>query len=210
MSEPTVEVTAVGRASCVPDRVLVQLGVHVTRESVGQALRAAAGAVEQLLGLLDEQGIAGGDRQTSGLSVEQGWDHEQQRSGGHTASYRLDLVVRDLDAAGLVVQQAGERVGDALRVDGFQLSVADPSEQQEQARRAAVQACRRQADQLADAAGVSLGDLVLLREGQQPGRGGGRGRFVLLESAGSGDPMPVEAGELSVAVTVTAVWRIDA
>lgn len=195
-----------GRASCVPDQVSVGLGVEVTTQTVGQSLRDAATAVQQLLEVLDAAGPAGRDRQTSGLSVSPGWDPRTERQSGHTASYQLRLVVRDLDSAGRLVERASEAVGDRLRVHGFELSVADPLPQQEQARRAAVNSCRRQAEQLADAAGAVLGDLLGLEEG---GRGEQVDRLVWLQgrksrSAGT----PIEAGELEVAVVVTGRWRL--
>lgn len=202
MTAPTVEVSAVGRARCTPDRVLIHLAVEVTRPTVAEALREVSAVLTRLLGLLDAEGIVGPDRQTSGLSVEQPWGGEGQPSG-HRATYRLALVVGDLDSAGLLVQRAGEAVGDALRVHGFQLSAADTVPQQEQARRAAVAACRAQAEQLADAAGATLGELVRLVEGAA------HGAIMRLESGGSrGGGMPVEAGELEVAVGVTGMWAL--
>ena len=205
--EPSVSVTAVGRAVCVPDQVVVGLGVEVVSETVGQALRGASDAVRRLLALLEDAGIGSGDRQTSGLSVEPHWDPATSRPDGHAASYRLRVVVDDLDAAGRLVEAAAEGVGDPLRVSGFSLEVADPLPQQEQARREAVAACRRQAEQLADAAGTSLGPLVSLQEG---GRPDGDAHFVEL-SARPGmraSGLPIEGGVLEVAVVVTARWSL--
>ena len=207
MSEvPVVEVTAVGRATCVPDQVHVRLAVEVLTLSVDASLRGAAAAVEQLLAVLEQAGVGPADRRTSGLSVEQHWVEDRSLPRPHAATYRLDVVVRDLDAAGLLVQRAGEQVGDALRVHGFDLGVADSSQQQEQARREAVAVCRARAQTLAEAAGAHLGPLVRLREGT------GDHQLVLHESAasGRGGRMAVEGGTLEVAVAVTGVWQLEA
>ena len=80
--------------------------------------------------------------------------------------------------------------------------MADPLPQQEQARREAVAACRRQAEQLADAAGATLGALVSLDEGGRPDVDA----HVVHLSARPGmraSGMPVEGGVLEVAVVVT-------
>ena len=207
VADPTVSVTAVGRAACVPDQVVVGLGVEVVSETVGQALRAASDAVRRLLALLDDAGIDSQDRQTSGLSVDPHWDPATSRQYGHNATYRLRVVVADLEAAGRLVEAAAGTVGDPLRVSGFHLEVADPSPQQEQARRAAVAACRRQAEQLADAAGTTLGPLVNLEEGTRPDHDA---HFVHL-SARPGmraAGVPVEGGVLEVAVVVSARWLL--
>ena len=211
MDEPTVEVTAVGRASQVPDQVAISLGVEVSSPTVGQSLREASAAVERLVALLDEidrdgAGVAEADRQTTGLSVQPDWRGEK-RPEGHIASYRLRLRVADLDGAGRLVQQAEEQVGDALRVHAFELAVADPRPVQEQARTAAVVACRRQAEQLARAAGVELGPLQLLSEGG--GTGVARGfNLGYRASARASADLPIEAGELETVVAVTAVWQL--
>ena len=55
--KPSVSVTAVGHAVCMPDQVVVGLGVEVTSETVGQALRGASDAVRRLLALLEDTGI---------------------------------------------------------------------------------------------------------------------------------------------------------
>lgn len=207
VAEPSVSVTAVGRAVGVPDQVVVGLGVEVVSETVGQALRGASDAVRRLLGLLEQAGIGSEDRQTSGLSVEPRWDPPTGRPDGHAASYRLRVVVADLDAAGRLVEAAAEGVGDPLRVSGFSLEVANPLPEQERARREAVAACRRQAEQLADAAGASLGPLVSLEEGGRPDVDT---QFVQL-SARPGTRaagLPVEGGVLEVAVVVSARWLL--
>lgn len=206
MDEPTVEVTAVGRASQVPDQVAISLGVEVTSPTVGQSLREASAAVERLVSFLDQTGVTGADRQTTGLSVHPNWSGERNEPNGHTASYRLRLLVSDLDGAGRLVQDAEQQVGDALRVNGFELAVADPLPTKERARAAAVVACRAQAEQLAQAAGVGLGALQSLSEGPTAEAGhAGRQRFYRTASAGE---MPVEAGELETVVAVTAVWQL--
>ena len=205
--EPTVSVTAVGRAGCAPDQVVVGLGVEVVSETVGQALRGASAAVRRLLALLDDAGAGPEDRQTSGLSVEPRWDPATSRQEGHAASYRLRVVVADLDAAGRLVEAAAEGVGDPLRVSGFSLEVVDPAPQREQARREAVATARRQAEQLADAAGATLGPLLGLEEGTRPEVDA---HFVSL-SARPGmraAGLPVEGGVLEVAVAVSARWLL--
>lgn len=203
---PVVEVTAVGRATCVPDQVHVRLAVEVVTPSVDASLRGAADAVAQLLAVLEQAGVGEADRRTSGLSVEQHWVDDPARARPHAATYRLDVVVRDLQAAGLLVQRAGEQVGDALRVHGFDLGVADTARQQEQARREAVVTCRARATTLAEAAGARLGPLVRLREGA-----GGPGHTVVHDTAASSRSrgVDVEGGTLEVAVVVTGVWQLE-
>lgn len=207
MTEPVIEVTAVGRAWAVPDQVLVSLAVEARTTAVGAALREASAHVDALMAVLDEADIAAADRRTSGLRVEPTWDRAGNREDGHSASYELAVVARDLEAAGSLVERAAERVGDALRVRQFALSVRDLRPHHEQARTRAVQACRAEAEQMAAAAGVRLGALVSLRTGD---RGGPRLESLSAAAFSSGGGMPVEPGEQEIAVVVTGTWRLAA
>lgn len=206
MDQPLIEVTAAGQAWAVPDQVLVSLALHARADAVSDALRQASAAVDRLLSVLDEAGVAPADRRTNGLSVEPVWDPATNREAGHGASYELRVVVRDLEAAGRLVERAAERVGDELRVRQFALSVRDPEPHEEAARRAAVASCRAQAEQMASAAGVQLGPLVSLRTGDS------RGGDVVLARRMSFSPMrgdlPVAAGEHEITVVVTATWQL--
>jgi len=198
---PTLTTTAVGTAHVVPDQVRIAMAVEAGAAAVGDALRAASEGVDRLMAVLDEVGVPAADRQTSGLGVQPTWS--ESGPSGHTASYGLAVVVRDLAAAGSLVQAAAERVGDLLRVHGFGLSVRDPEPAQREARRNAVLACRAQAEQVARAAGGELGDLLRLTEGE--GRSGG----PVLERLSARSGLAVEGGESAVVVVVTGVWRLQ-
>ncbi len=197
---PTVTTTAVGTAHVVPDQVRIAMAVEASADAVGAALRAASDGVDRLLAVLDEAGVPPTDRQTSGLGVQPAWGNDGP--SGHTASYGLAVVVRDLAAAGLLVQAAVENVGDLLRVHGFGLSVRDQEPAQREARRTAVLACRAQAEQVAVAAGGELGDLLRLTEGE------GRSGVPMVESLSATAGMAVEGGVSSIAIVVTGVWRL--
>lgn len=198
---PTVTTTAVGSAHVAPDQVRIAMAVEASADAVGAALGAASDGVDRLLAVLDEAGVPPADRQTSGLGVQPAWANDGP--SGHTASYGLAVVVRDLAAAGLLVQAAAENVGDLLRVHGFGLSVRDPEPAQREARRTAVLACRAQAEQVAAAAGGELGDLLRLTEDQ------GRSGMQVIEALSARAGMAVEGGVSPIAVVVTGVWRLQ-
>lgn len=201
-------VTGVGRVAAAPDVVVVNLGVETSAPTPGEALRRAGEAVAALVALLEREGVAEADRRTTGLSVYPRHDPQTGHPAGHQASYGLLVTVRDLDAAGRLVQAAAEAVADALRVHHFALSVKDPEPHLAEARRAAVRAARAQAEQLAEAAGVALGPLLAVVEGGGSPRelwnvnSGTVGRLVPLAMA-AGPPVEPGAQEVAVAVTVT-------
>ena len=203
---PTLTTTAVGTAKVVPDQVRVSMGIDARAGTVGDAVQAAAEGVDRLLALLDAAGVPSCDRQTSGLGVQPGWNGS--RESGHIASYSLTVVVSDLAAAGQLVRAAAEGIGDRLRVHGFALAVRDPEPAQREARRAAVTACRAQAEQMAAAAGGEL--VALLRLTEAPRRQGHPMTQDWSEAVAiaAAPALAVEGGVSSVAVVVTGVWRL--
>ena len=123
---PTVRVTATGAARVVPDQVRIAVAVEAPAPEVGEALRRVSDGVARLLEVLDEAGVPAADRSTTGVSVQPTWDPVGNRQEGHTASYGLAVLVRDLDAAGRL-EAAAHETGDVLRVHAFGLSVRDPA-----------------------------------------------------------------------------------
>ncbi len=200
--EPTVTVTAVGQAQASPDQVVVLLAVETRSGTIGGAVSAASGAVAELVQVLKDAGVMEPDRRTLGLSVQE--HYGQNGPDGHAASYQVQAVVRDLAAAGGLVESAADRVGDVLRVHGFALGVANPLPVLAEARANAVRSCVQQAGELAQALGQRLGDVVELREG---GSDGGA-RHVAFGRASAASRFPVEPGTLESTVVVTGSWRL--
>jgi uncharacterized protein YggE len=73
----------------------------------------------------------------------------------------------------------------------------------DEARRLAVADARTKAELYAEAAGVTLGDLVTLNEG-----GGGSSGPFMAEMSMARSAVPVAAGELDVSATVNVVYSI--
>lgn len=204
--KPVVVVSAVGVAAAVPDAVVVHLALEVVADEPGLAVSRAAELLADVLAVLDAAGVS--ERRTTGLNVNPYWD---PRGGegptGHQAQYSLQVLVPDVATAGQLVQRAADAAGTALRVQSFQLTVRDLAPHQAAARSDAVRACREQAGQLADAAGLRLGRLLRLVEGcgdrlwavQESGRA----------SMAMGAGPSVEAGTQEVAVAVTATYALD-
>lgn len=66
---PVVVVSAVGVAGAAPDAVVVQPAVEVVADEPGTAVSGAAELLAGVLAVLDDVGVATGDRRTTGLAV---------------------------------------------------------------------------------------------------------------------------------------------
>lgn len=206
---PAISVVGVGAVTGTPDLILFTLGVETAAATPGEAMRAAASKAAILDQVFAGHGISELDRQTVQVSVQPVFDHDRQVVSHHQATYLFRVKVRDLAAAGEVVDQASadELLSEVLRVQHIAMSFADPEAMLAEARTRAVAAARRQAEQLAAAAGVGLGPLRLLSEGPVPGFPGEpdfAGGYRLLLSAA----MTVQPGSQDVSVQVLAIFDI--
>src|SRR5690606_7681388 len=93
-------------------------------------------------------------------------------------------------------------------VNGVSFSVADPAELLNEARKAAFADARAKAELYAEVAGAGLGDLESISESQNYGSPQPYAMYARAEVAQSAD-VPVEAGELTFAITVNVAWDLD-
>jgi len=204
MSERAIETRGVGRVTVTASRLRLALGVEARADGAAGALQALWRDLSALQRVLDEQGVAPADRQTSSLSL----DEARRNDGapdGYRASCQVAATLADTDRAAACIDAVIGAVGDGIRLH-HTAWVTDPTPAAvAEARAAAVADAVDQAAQLARAAGVRLGPLRLLREG-----GGGPPEPWARPLAMRAAALPaIEAGESTLVVVVQAVHDID-
>jgi uncharacterized protein YggE len=206
-----ISANGTGQAFGEPDIAIVTVGVNVQRETVEQARNDAAEAQEAVIDSLKANGIDEKDIQTVGYSVYPQYDYSRNTQGaiiGYVVSNTVTAKIRDLDTTGQVLDDATVAGGNDAIVQGVSFTIDDPSELQEAARREAVDKARAQAEQLADAAGVTLGDIISISEsgGFFPAA---RGGAALDSSAQVPVETPIEPGQVEVNITVNIQFAIE-
>lgn len=190
-----------GTVSATPDTLTVRLGVHTEGATAQAALSDNNTRATALVGALQRAGVQTPDVQTSGLSI----DAATAPGGGPVTGYQVDNTVtaklHDLAKAGAVIDAAAAAAGDAVRVQQVGFSISDDSALRDKAREQAVQQAKAHAQQLAKAAGVSLGPLRSIREGAPSVPGPGPLRQATPTA-------PIEPGQQQVDATVTVVYGI--
>lgn len=160
----TLAVQGSGTVRTVPDRLTVVLGVEHRAASARAAMEDNARATRALLDALAGQGVAERDVQTSQLSVSPTYDETGRRVTGYLVAHRVTVDLSDMARAGAVIDAASAAAGDAIRVDSVGFSVKDSAELTASARAEAVRGARARAEQLASAAGVTLGRVRSITE----------------------------------------------
>ncbi|NRB34582.1 MAG: SIMPL domain-containing protein [Rhodobacteraceae bacterium] len=205
-----IVVTGTGEVSAAPDMAVIRLGVSHRSDSAQMAMEQVNDGAARLLRRITARGVEPRDVQTgriglqpvrgvnstSGLGSNVNWDLFE-------ASAMLTIRLRDASILGDVMQELLEVGGNQIFGLSFGLQEPDPFEQQ--ARLAAVRDAQDKANQLAEAAGVTLGPLLELTE---HGNGGSRPMMEMAASARS-DAMPVALGAVDVRVSVHMRFAIQ-
>ncbi|WP_191090037.1 SIMPL domain-containing protein [Histidinibacterium aquaticum] len=203
---PALQVTGQGEVNVKPDMAVVRLGVRVEAETAEEAVDRMSAGTEAVLSALSQAGVADADISTGTLRVDPILSSYESREGmrvtGFAAEIGLSVTVRDLDDLGGVLD-AVVRQG-ANRVDGVSFDLADRSEALAEARRAAVADAQAKAQVFAEAAGVRLGDLMFLTEGQT---GGGGPQPMMMDARM--ESVPVPAGEMTISAQVSLSYSLS-
>lgn len=203
-----ITVTGQGSVEAAPDMASIRIGVTRDAELAGEALQATSDAVRGVITSLEAAGVDARDMQTQGLSLQPKWsrksasDNGEARIVGFVARNTLSIRVRDLEKLGGILNAVVQ--DGANTFDGLQFSLADPDAAVAAARADAVADAMTKANQLAQAAGVTLGSVKSISES------GGAPRPVMMEmaSARMADDVPVAQGEVSLTARVTMEFTI--
>ena len=205
---PGITVQALGKAEGKPDLITVSMGVEVNGASANEALDQSSVLATALIETFKKEGVDEKDLQTSDLSIWPNWDDESQRIVGYHVSNTLNVKLRDLERAGAIIDVAAGAVGDAVRLNGVSFSIDDTTALLAEARADAVKQAADQAAQLAEAAGVELGELRAIDET------GGTSPTPLyygaesLRAADQSVAVPIEEGTQELTVSVVLVYDI--
>lgn len=204
-SPKQITVTGEGVVHSVPDMAVITLGVIHQHADAAQAMAQSSTAAQAILDRLSGFGIAARDVQTGQVNLSP--VYSRQTNGkpvvieGFRAALSLNVRVRDLD-------DLGEVMGAVLRdganqFSGLRFGLQTPGPQEDAARKAAVAEALRKAQLYADAAGVSLGDILSISEHS------GRTSPQMRMAAEMASAVPIAEGELSVSQSVTLVIELE-
>ncbi|MEM5585281.1 SIMPL domain-containing protein [Roseibium sp. AS2] len=198
-----------GTVSVAPDMAVITASVVSTGKNAAGALSENSIAVARVIEAIKAQGIAAKDIRTRGFGIYPRYDHSKATEGqpeiqGYEIRNGVEVNVRDLAKLGDLLTLVVDSGANA--VDGIRFEVSDPGEKLDEARQGAVADARHKAGVFAAAAGVELGGIVSIAES-----GVDMPRPVMMRAeammAKSG-PVPVEAGEETIAATVTIRWSL--
>lgn len=192
-----------GTTTIPHDSAVLRLGVESEAATADAALDTLGSELQAVIDALVAEGLGLNEIETAQLSL-----YQRNESGGlgslpgptsYVASSVLTVTTLRIGEIGVLLDAAVE--AGANRIDSVGLEVADTARALEEARRMAVADGMAKAQVLAEAAGVELGDLMIIRDGAS---GGGP---VFGDVARMSVPVVPGQGDLSV--TVEMVFAIN-
>ena len=216
MAEPappvrTMSVNGTGQVFLSPDIAYIYIGVHSEEATAAEAVTANNNETQKVIDALKKAGVEAKDIRTTNFSI---WPNQQYSPDGQPTGTRyvvdnsVFVTVRKLDELGDLLDSAV--AAGANSINSIQFDVADKTEALKKAREEAVKDAKAQAQELADTAGLKLGEMQTISfydSAPVPyqdtyGKGGG-GAAVEQVAA-----VPIQPGQLVLTVTVSMTYEI--
>lgn len=204
---PGITVTGLAAATLPPDRATLHLGVLAEGRTAAEAVDRMRRGAAALFDTLDAADIPAADVGTGALDLRAVRDPNGRpepgrapRITGFEAETLVTVTLGNLDTLGALLD-AAVRAG-ANRIDGIQFGLADPEAALAGLRADAVKDAVARARVYAEAAGVTLGPVLEIRDA--PGGGSMAMGRMLAADAG----VPIAPGSLRLSAEVVMRFAI--
>jgi uncharacterized protein YggE len=204
----TITVSGTGLITMTPDIAYIYIGVRSQDASASVATTDNNTRALAVIEAIKAAGVAEKDIQTTNFSIypQQQYDNNGNMTGiVYVVENTVYATVRDLVKIGSLLD-ASVRAG-ANSINSISFDLADKTAALSQARSAAVAEARKQADELTNATGVTLGAVQTISyyDSTPP---------IALQysradmAVGGGGSVPVQTGSMQISTTVSIVYEI--
>ena len=197
-----------GEVRATPDIAYVTSGVVTQGATAADALAANTKAMTDLFAALKDSGIEDRDVQTSNFSVQPRYDFSNNQAPkmvGYDVSNNVTVTLRKVDTLGALLDRMVQ--SGSNQISGISFDVSKPEDAMDEARKLATEDATRKAKVYAKAMGIELGNVMQVSEGSaaQPPMPMVRSTMMKADAA---PPVPMAAGEQTLAVDVNVIWEI--
>ena len=204
----TISLSGHGEVRATPDIAYVTSGVVTQGATAAEALAANTKAMTDLFAALKDSGIEDRDVQTSNFSVQPRYDFSNNQAPkmvGYDVSNNVTVTLRKVDTLGALLDRMVQ--SGSNQISGISFDVSKPDDAMDEARKLATEDATRKAKVYAKAMSIELGNVMQVSEGSaaQPPMPMVRSTMMKADAA---PPVPMAAGEQTLAVDVNVIWEI--
>ncbi len=203
----TRQVTVVGSGEVQgrPDTLTADVSIEATAPDVTAAMNQTSGKMQDVINALVGSGIDKNDIATTNVTLQ------PQYGGGdrptiiaYQASNSITVTIRNLDNASQTLGLIGTTGGDATRISSVSYAIDDDSQLVKDARTRAFDDAKDRAEQYAQLAGLTLGDVISISEsaGTTPPSPPTPMPRAAMEA------VPLEPGQQTISFSVTVIWEL--
>ena len=202
-----IGVSATGTVKVKPDTVRLNASVVVVASANKDALTGASASAAKLRTALGANGVIPTYIKSTTLTVFPEYNYTADKGStlvGYRASQTFEVIIRNANNAGVVVDAVVAAVGDSLTIDGVTPYVFDNTSATEKARIDAVARAKAKATSYARLLGVKLGKVTYLEESSAPSP------FPVMMAMAKSDAgaTQIDLGQQDVSISVVARWSI--
>lgn len=206
----TLRVQGAAEVQVAPDRARIAFAVETEAETAREASEANARLMDRVVDALRGTNLPGLRVETSGYTLTPRYrprrGDEPQQIIGYTARNHVRVVVDDVDAVGRLVDTA--LAEGANRVAGLSFEVQDPDPHRLEALRQAIERARVEAETVAEALGLRLGQPSEVSTQFHFPRASMAMAMMEAERAMDAPPTPVEPGMQQIGASVNLTYRL--
>jgi uncharacterized protein len=208
----TISLSASGIVKTTPDMVEIATGVTSEAPSARGALDQNTAAMTKVVEALKAEGIEPKDIQTANFSVgpiyeERPVDRPNGKAPavvGYRVTNQVRITLHDTGKLGAILDKVVS-LG-ANQIDSIEFGVSEPEALKDEARKLALKNVTDNAKLYAQAAGVTLGQILTITEEESSYQPRYMPAAASMERAKA---VPIEAGTAAVEVNVRVSWEIE-
>jgi uncharacterized protein len=205
----TLSVSGNGTVYLTPDIANIYIGVHTENPAITTAVKDNNTQTQALVDALKAAGIAEADIQTSNFSVYYSPNYDKLTGTTIGSNYAVDnsvyVTMRDLSKMGSILNTAV--TSGANNINRITFDVADKTAAMAEARQKAMENASSLANELAQTAGVTVGEIESISYTDNSyypaysGMGGGG-------AAAPNASVPIQPGKTQISVTVSVTYAV--
>jgi uncharacterized protein YggE len=198
---PSVTVRGEAAIRTEPDEAFVFITIARTEPTSGPALADVARRVDELGRLLDEVGIGARDRSTTGITVDEEFEHtaEGRQFRGHRAATTVSVRFTEMEGIGRLIMRSSDELDARIQGPNWNVSPDHPV-RLEVATQAAANALHK-ATAYAAGLGLRIGPVLSLAEPENH-------RVLHRTSRTSKSDVPIETGEQEITAVIEATFEL--